>query len=101
MPCIAIDGLPALLSSELPTFLPRRVHASIDVGREVDQSDALGAVLDPDERQGDIAGREFPHELLGGEVREEIPQHPIDRDLASDVLLRHQKEHDFYDGVLT
>lgn len=94
---------PSASPVELSAFLPRRPHAPIDVGGEVDQGDALGrpdAVLHPNERQGDIAGRNFTHEIVGGEVREEISRHPFDRDHRPSVILRHEEKHGFHGGAL-
>lgn len=103
--CLNADGnrRSSPLPGELPALLPRCLHATVDISREVHQGDALGApgaVLDPDERQGDVSRRDFSNQVVRGEVREEIPRDPFDRDHCPSVILRHEKEHGFHGGAL-
>lgn len=61
------DRRPSFLPDELPALLPGRLYAPVDVGGEIRQGDALGgadAVLHANERQGGIAGRDFPSEIV-------------------------------------
>lgn len=90
-------------SAELPAFLARRFHAAVEIGGQIVQADTLGAAraaVHSDQRQVDIAGRDFPHQIFCCQVREIIPGDEFDRDHGSGAILRHEEEGGVHRHIL-